>query len=166
MDLKEIMERLKKEKDPEKFLRKILNKIKDKKLREKIKGLLEKKESYGESPLEKVVRNVRVPRREPEVRVHVPESVQERSVSRTNIRPDLVVDGKKGEDYGGSIGGKSYKTGSIVKQLEESHLVAEGGHLTTSETKGLIDQKMGEYDLHKESDKYSGGESKYENKPV
>ena len=44
MDIKEIKEQLKKEKDPEKFLKDLLKKIKDKKLIEEIRELLEKKE--------------------------------------------------------------------------------------------------------------------------
>ena len=36
MDIKEIKEQLKKEKDPEKFLRELLKNIKDKKLKEEV----------------------------------------------------------------------------------------------------------------------------------
>ena len=73
MDIKEIKEQLKKEKDPEKFLKDLLKKIKDKKLIEEIRELLEKKESRGESELEKAVRNVHVERREPRLTVPIPE---------------------------------------------------------------------------------------------
>lgn len=155
MDLKKLKEELKKSKDPEKFLRELMEKTKDKKLKELIKKILEKKESFGESGLEKTVREapIRIPRREPEPNVEIPEAVNERRETVvTGGRPDLVVEGRRNQDYGLRAGGKDYKTGSVIKQLEESNLVAKGGHLKTAETQGLIDRKLGEYDINKEKE--------------
>jgi hypothetical protein len=165
MDIKEILEKLKKEKDPEKFLKELLKTTKDNKLKKEIEKLLESFEKkWGESKLENLVRRSPVMvNDEPEITI--PES-RERVV-RSGSRQDLVVDGKKGEDYGISSGGKGYKTGNAIKQLEESNLVAKGGHLENAETKGLIDKKLGEYDVNQKGDNYSSDDkySKNDSRP-
>ncbi len=158
MDIKEIKEQLKKEKDPEKFLKDLLKKIKDKKLIEEIRELLEKKESRGESELEKAVRNVHVERREPRLTVPIPEieeGFEDRATTIRGVRPDLIVGKREEADYGLRTGGKDYAVGNAVQKLKNSSLVAEQGHLGTVETQGLIDKKMGEYEMRsREADKY------------
>lgn len=160
MDIKEIKEQLKKEKDPEKFLKELLKKTKDKKLIEEIEKLLEKKESRGESELERAVRDVQVERREPRLTIPLPEIEEEISFGNRRqtirgVRPDLVVGRKEDADYGLRTGGKDYAVGSAVQKLQGNNLVAEGGHLGNAETQGLIDKKMGEYDMRqREADKY------------
>ncbi|MBU2639860.1 MAG: hypothetical protein KKG75_04115 [Nanoarchaeota archaeon] len=165
MDLNKLKEELKKAKDPRKFLEELLKKTKDEKLKKLIKEILEKRDTRGESKLEATVRAspVRLERREPGLAtIEVIEDDME--ATRVGVRPDLVVGAKQSEDYGGKVGGKSYKTGSILKQLEESHLVSAEGHLTTAETKGLIDRKLGQYDMNKGEDKYND-DSKYRETP-
>jgi len=158
MDIKEIKEQLKKEKDSEKFLRKLLKNIKDKKLKEEVEKLLEKKETRGESELERAVRNVHIERREPKLTAEVPEideSFEERTTTIRGVRPDLIVGRREEADYGLRTGGRDYAVGSAVQKLKSSNLVAEQGHLGTAETQELIDKKMGEYEMRsRESDKY------------
>lgn len=161
MDIKEIKEQLKKEKAPDKFLKELLKKTKDKKLKEEIEKLLEKKESRGESELEKAVKNVEIGRREPKLTLQMPE-VEENFSSESGqtlvrgVRPDLIVGKKEDADYGLKTGGKDYAVGSAVERLQSSSLVAENAHLGNAETQGLIDKKMGSYDMRdREANKYN-----------
>ena len=154
MNLKEIREGLRKSRDPEKFLKDLLETTKDKKLKELIKQILEKKKSFGESRLERAVRieNVDLEIPEPRLTVQMPE-VAEEDVVRTE-RADLGGGNKKEDVNYGLSSGVTYTTGSTHQQLEQSNLIARGGHLGNAETQGAIDKKMGEYHMSKDDNKY------------
>jgi len=75
MDIKEIKEKLAKEKNPEEFLEKLLETTKDKKLKEEIEKLLQEiRDSKKNSTLEEVVIKEKVNLEETEPEVEIPEA--------------------------------------------------------------------------------------------
>lgn len=128
---------------------------KNKKIKEQIsEKTIEKKKNSGESKLEAAVSNVHIDRKEPSLSVEVPEVVFDENV-RASARPDLVVNKKNDVDYSIKAGSGDYATGNTIQQLENSSLVSKGGHLGTAESQGVVDQKMGEYNMRsKEFGKY------------
>tara|TARA_Y100000310_G_C20377198_1_gene666301 strand:- start:193 stop:780 length:588 start_codon:yes stop_codon:yes gene_type:complete len=163
MNLKELRERLKKEPNPEKFLRTLLEKTKDKRLKEIIKIILEKKKAFGESRLERAVRKERVSvkKEEPRLTIQLPDVEEERIETKTD--QNLVPTQGGNVDYTLSkSGGVDYATGSTHQQLEQSSMIARDGHLDNAQTQGAIDKKMGEYNMSKDKDKYSSDDNSYE----
>jgi hypothetical protein len=142
MDLKELREGLSKARDPEKFLRDLLEKTKDEKLKDLIKQLLEKKKSFGESKLENVVRkeNVDFKPEEPKLTIQVPEVEEVRVETKEEFKPPK----EEKVDYGIKTSG-SYTDGGLIKQ---------SGSASVERVSESSEKRMGEYDSSLKGDKY------------
>ncbi|MAF50524.1 MAG: hypothetical protein CMH64_02820 [Nanoarchaeota archaeon] len=163
MEMKDIIEGLKKARNKEKFIRDLIEKTKDKKLKELLKQLLEKKKSYGSSKLEKLVtkENVELEPEEPKLTVQLPEPEVELDIPNQEATP---IQGQDVDYTSNKSGSVNYTTGSTHQQLEQSNQIASGGHIGNAETQGLIDSKMGSYHMSKDNDKYQEDNVEYQTK--
>ncbi len=165
MELKDIKKKLVKQKDPLKYLEKLLKKTKDKKLIEEIEKLIERLKSLQKNNLENIVKYA------PRVEIEEEPRIERASVTRATIPSiALQVDEKKQEDYGIKPGKADYDltTEKVKHNLQESHLITEHGFTSGAETRQIVDQKMGEYSTEKqfteEQPKYQRFEHIQENK--
>ena len=163
MSVKRILEQLKKEKDPLKYLEKELKKTEDKKLRKEIEKLIEKeklknKEERKEKGANEEGIKTRIPSLEqiaasiPRTRA-APTETLENYQSRTRARvmvPGLPSQegaqkqGSYSENYGSNVKSDYITTkGDFNRQLEVSGLTMRTGFTTTAESKHAIQQKAG-----------------------
>lgn len=157
MKLEDIQKQLLKQKDPLAYLEKLLKKTKDKKLIDEIKKLIEKlktlqKQELPKQKLENIIRYApRIPIEEEE-----PTRIQRTTITRALPSIALEVPEKQQEDYGINPKKADYdiSTEKIRHNLQESHLISEHGFTSSTETRNLIDQKMGEYHIQ-ETKQYS-----------
>ncbi len=162
MDIKGILEQLKKEKNKLEYLEKELKKTDDKKLKGEIEKLIEKLKSEDKKkPAEEKIKIPSleqiasgIPRaRNQTVQTESLENYQSRSRARTilpGIVPGVAAQPKAArqqgynEDYGSNIKSDYIRTkADFNRQLETSGLVAKSGFATTAESKHVIQQQAG-----------------------
>ncbi len=165
MSIERILEQLKKEKDPLRYLEKELKKASDNKLRKDIAGLIEKlknknavKENKEEKEQPKV--KVKIPSLE-QIARSIPRLQETRTETKENyqsgartriITPGLLPQQEEAprqqgysEDYGSNIKSDYIRTkADFQKSLETSGLTAKAGFATTAESKHAIQQKAGD----------------------
>ena len=161
MELKEILEQLKKEKDPLRYLKELLKKIKDRNLKLEIEKLIEKLEKK-EAPrsLESAVESVsfKAPAVETETFEKYNPSRRLERASSLNISRD-TDEKKPSESYGSNIKTSYIRNESEFRSnLESSGLISRTSFNTTAEAKEAIRQKgsdlTGNYDIKEEKIQY------------
>ena len=174
MDIKRILEQLKKEKDPLKYLEKELAKVDNKELKKEIADLIEKLKNKKEEKTEKKSDDketkvkipsleqiaMSIPRsRPPQVPTERLENYQSRARARIMIPGGLPQQEKTerqqqgySEDYGSNIKSDYLRTkADFNRSLETSGLTTKAGFTTTAESKHAIQQKAGERREYMES---------------
>ena len=171
MSIKVILEQLKKEKDPVKYLEKELKNTSDKEKKKEIEKLIEKeklknkKEEKKESSetkaripsLEQIARSV--PRLTAETRTETIEDYHSRSRTRIIVpglpqQENAAARNQQGysEEYGSNIKSDYLRTkAEFNKSLESSGLISKAGFTTTAESKHAIQQKAGDKREYMES---------------
>ena len=162
MKLKDILEHLKKEKNPLKYLQELLKRTEDKNLKEDIKDLIEE---YKEEEKEKKARGKKpslsleqavsfVPQ---EIRTEKLEDYHPRTGRTVDVRdiPSTDTEPRNNEKYGSNIKGDYLSTGSdLRKSLENKGLVSKTGFTTTAESKEVIKQEYGSRDYDERNEQF------------
>ena len=141
MKIGDLLKKLENEKDPIKFLKDLLKKIKDKKLIIDIKKLIKKLEP--KDTLEDIAEDA------PKITVEPIEGVPvaKYSSERVRILPQENVE-REGNKYGGNSVEDYSRAGGIERvreKLETSGLITKTGFHGTAESQRVIDQGLGEY---------------------
>jgi len=160
MDLKEILKKLKEEKDPLKYLKELLKKVKERDLKKEIEKLIEKleREAKKHPTLESSVQHIPL-RVQNETEVFEPYLPGGRRERIQTLMPQREQEHKPGESYGSSIKTNYVSSDSDFRSsLETSGLVSRSGFNTTAEAKEAIRQKgsnlTGNYNLKEERIQY------------
>ena len=162
MDIKGILEQLKKEKDKIKYLEKELKKINDKKLKGEIEKLIEKLKSDDKKKpaeekikipsLEQIASSIPRARMQP-VQTERIENYQSRSRARVIVpegagavaQQKMARQQGYNDNYGSNIKSDYIMTkADFNRQLETSGLMTRSGFTTTAESKHAIQQKAGD----------------------
>lgn len=157
MSIRIILDQLKKEKDPLKYLEKELKKTNDKELKKEIEKLIEKEKSKNKEKeqikakipsLEQIAMSL--PRLQ-ETRTERLVDYQSRSRSRVILAGVPQQEGQQrkqqgySEDYGSNIKSDYVTTkADFQKSLESSGLTSRAGFETTTESRHAIQQKAGD----------------------
>ena len=160
MKLKNILEHLKKEKHPLKYLQELLKRTENKNLKEDIKDLIEKykegKKAREKKPslsLEQAVsflpQETKTEKIEDYHHPRTGRTVDVRDIPSTDTEP------RNNEKYGSNIKGDYLSTGSdLRKSLENKGLVSKTGFTTTAESKEVIKQEYGSRDYDERNEQF------------